>query len=41
MIDLKTILWTGTVPVTLLCGFVAAALLLLATANFIISRQDL
>jgi ABC-2 type transport system permease protein len=40
-INPQTLGWSGTMPMAILCGFVAAALCLFVTAAWITSRQDL
>jgi ABC-2 type transport system permease protein len=40
-INPHTLAWSGAMPMAILCGFVAAALILLTTANCIAMRQDL
>lgn len=41
MINLQTLEWTGTIPLTVLCEFTAVALCLFVAAGWVTSRQDL
>lgn len=41
MINLQTLEWTGTIPLTELCEFTAIALCLFVAAGYVTSRQEL